>query len=135
MVHASGANGGPEDHFRERNLRMDSRNFDSMVKSFGKNASRRGVLRGASVAALGALALALGRGQVAARPECTQNSDCAGSCPAGDPCNQPVCVKGNGGLGGGGNTCECADPCDDPRRPNCVAVVTQNKGTVARCVR
>jgi hypothetical protein len=41
---------------------MDSKQFDSMVKAFGTGASRRGVLRGVTAAALGAVVAVTGSG-------------------------------------------------------------------------
>jgi hypothetical protein len=96
---------------------MDSKNFDSMVKSFGKNASRRGVLRGASVAALGAIALGLGRGQVAAAG-CSNRNPCPADLDCTAPCGTVVCKRGNAG-GGGGNFCACESPCAGTSRPVC----------------
>jgi len=99
---------------------MDSKHFDTIVKSFGKDASRRGVLRGVTATALGALGLGLGR-VASAAPECRNNNDCAtvlgSSCSA--PCGAPVCERGNAGFGGGGNTCRCASPCEGTSRPVC----------------
>jgi hypothetical protein len=40
---------------------MDSKRFDSIVKSFGTAASRRRMVRGAAATALGALGLGVGR--------------------------------------------------------------------------
>ena len=68
---------------------MDSKHFDSIVKSFGSGASRRGVVRGAAAAALGALGL--GGGRAAAAPR-----SCAiCTCGVGRPCNpkQQFCVE------------------------------------------
>jgi hypothetical protein len=60
---------------------MDSKHFDSFVKSFGTAASRRRVVRGATAAALGALGLGVGR--AAAAPQTCATCICG----VGKPCN------------------------------------------------
>jgi len=65
----------------ERTIGMDSKHFDSLVKSFGTAASRRGVVRGGVAAAIGALGLGLGRAAAAPRTCAT----C--TCGVGRPCN------------------------------------------------
>jgi hypothetical protein len=72
---------------------MDSKQFDSIVKSFGTAASRRRVLRGATAAALGALGLGVGR--AAAAPQICVSCVCG----VGKPCNVkggPICSTTRG---------------------------------------
>ena len=68
---------------------MDSKQFDTIVKSFGTAASRRRVMRGAAATALGALGLGVGRAAAAPRTCAT----CI--CGVGRPCNPKTetCVE------------------------------------------
>jgi hypothetical protein len=69
---------------------MDSQKFDRIVKSLGTGASRRGVVRGAAAAALGALGLGAA-GRVSAAPRTCATCTCG----VGRPCNprQQFCVE------------------------------------------
>jgi hypothetical protein len=55
---------------------MDSKHFDSLAKSFGTTASRRGVLKGLAVGTAGALAAANVSGVLAQNPHCVGTAVC-----------------------------------------------------------
>jgi hypothetical protein len=87
---------------------MDSKHFDSFVKSFGTAASRRRVVRGATAAALGALGLGVGRAAAAPRTCAT----CI--CGVGRPCNPKTtdtCVEVGRGFPSAADQCSnrCAE--------------------------
>src|SRR5688500_9713481 len=89
MVRSSGANGGPEEHFRERTPRMDSQKFDSLVKSLSSGSSRRRVLKGVVAVSAGGLLTALGRQTTEAAPCRPNQIKCAGECfPRGFVCDK-----------------------------------------------
>jgi hypothetical protein len=86
---------------------MDSKHFDSLVKSFGTAASRRGVVRGGVAAAIGALGLGLGRAAAAPRTCAT----C--TCGVGRPCNPKTtdtCVEVGRGFPSAED--QCSNQCE-----------------------
>jgi hypothetical protein len=81
---------------------MDSKHFDSLVKSFGSAASRRRVMRGAAATAIGALGLGVGRAAAAPRTCAT----CI--CGVGRPCNPKTtdtCVEVGRGFPSAADQC------------------------------
>jgi hypothetical protein len=108
MVHATGSNGGPEDHFRERNRRMDSQKFDSLVKSLSSGSSRRRVLKGLAATAFGGLIVATGAKGVAAAPPCKSAASCDPCSTDARPCWIATCTASTGNA----KRCGCAPPPD-----------------------
>ena len=84
---------------------MDSKHFDSLVKSFGTGASRRGVVRGAAAVAIGALGLGFGRAAAAPRTCAT----C--TCGVGRPCNPKTTCQVEVGRGFPTATDACSAQC------------------------
>jgi hypothetical protein len=96
---------------------MDNKQFDSMVKAFGTGASRRGVLRGVTAAALGAVVAVTGSGLFAddaAAKKAKRKSRSARARHLGDACgNSQPCASGENlecqFVGStGAQRCECA---------------------------
>jgi hypothetical protein len=93
---------------------MDSKQFDTIVKSFGTAASRRRVLRGVTATALGALGLGMGRS--AAQVVRCDPQTCAAQAE-GNACITCQC-QGIPGQGRGVQECVCTErTC--PARTHC----------------
>ena len=96
---------------------MDSTHFNRIVKSFGTAASRREVLRGSVVTALGALGLgvsqAAGKGKHRRKVHAAAPRTCASCiCGVGRPCNPKTtdtCVEV--GLGFPSAADQCSNRC------------------------
>ena len=95
---------------------MDSQKFDRIVKSLGTDASRRGVLRGLTAGALGALGLGLGRAAAAPVVRCDPQT-CAAQA-AGNQCVTCQC-QGVPGGGRGVQECVCTEQVCPPRTHCC----------------
>ena len=104
---------------------MDSKQFDSIVKSFGTGASRRGVLRGVTATALGALGLGFSR--AAAAPltcvtctcgvgrQCNPKRTCQVELGRGFPSSDEACADRCAQQGQGLKVCEASSQFHCPR--------------------
>jgi hypothetical protein len=94
---------------------MDSKRFDSIVKSIGTDASRRQILKGLAGSVLGAglVSRVATPAQAAQVTTCDDEPYTGGRCrndgkcndEASNPCCIGLCAKGNAGEGGGNSVC------------------------------